>query len=68
MSEQPCDSDCCVGYFFFSGQFADNFIELRELLIAQEYAFKEAVLERGPRLNRHIMQAAVLQNAPVMYN
>lgn len=68
MTQQPRDGDGRIRDAVFRGDFVNFLVQLRELLVAEEDAFKETVLERRPRLNRDIVQAAEVQHAAVTVN
>ena len=68
VTKKPCDGNRSVGYVVFFRNLIDLLIKLRELVASKEYAFKEPVLERRPRLNRNIVKSAEIQYVAITVN
>lgn len=66
MAQNPGDDHRGVRHPFFGGNPADDGVEFRELVVIEINAFKKAILERGPGLDRHVMKPAVFKYAAVM--
>ena len=65
MAQQPGHGDGGVGNVVTRGNLVNGGIELGELVIAEEHALEEAVLEGRPGLNGDVVQAAVVQHGTI---
>lgn len=65
MAQEPRNRNGSICHTLVGCYRIDLLIERGELGIIKENTFKETILEGRPRLNDNILQAAVIQDAPI---
>ena len=68
MAEDPRDGYGRLRHTVFFTQFSQDAVELRKIRMVDKAAFEHAELQRGPGLDRDIVQAAVIQDSIIPVN